>query len=212
MIQRSDNESQLGFTIVELLIATAILSLIILLSTVMISSIGSLFYKGIIQTRTQNNTRNISDDVAQHLKFSNGDLWSSSHVYAGVTINSYCVNGTRYSYVIGRQIGTIAHVLWRDNPGASCTPVDLTLATPINADGSASINGAEMIAPSSRLTVFSLTRATLTSPIAINVGVAFGDPSLTNAVSGSSVKCLGAAGDSFCASVYQSTIVTQRAQ
>lgn len=211
-MKRIHKTNQEGFTIVELLIATAVLSMIILLTTVMITSIGNLYYKGVIQSRTQANARTITDDISQHLKFTDGDVWQSTQVYSGKTINSYCINGARYSYIVGVQLGQINHVLWRDVPSGSCAPVDITLVNPLNADGSASVGGTEMIAPSSRLTAFSITQTTLTSPLSISVGVAYGEVSLTTAASGPDVRCLGGAGDRFCASVYLATTVTQRSK
>src|SRR5689334_11132650 len=118
---------QKGFTIIELMIATAILSTILLLVTVLMINIGNLYYKGINQARVQDNVRSISDEVAQHLQL--GDSFSQAS--GDNSEQAYCVGTVRYTYVIGVQIGKPApgasapayqHVLWRDdNPSpGSC--------------------------------------------------------------------------------------------
>src|SRR5665213_2550121 len=64
------NLNRKAFTIIELMIATSVLSIILLLVTTMMISIGNLYYKGINQARVQDDVRTISDDLSSHLQLS----------------------------------------------------------------------------------------------------------------------------------------------
>jgi len=217
MIRKQAPDKQAGFTIVELMIATAILSTILLLVTTMMINIGNLYYKGVNQARVQDGVRTIADDVTQQLKF--GDLLTGGPWTVGSGVDTfheqaYCVGNIRYTYILGYQIGTgtdyltrpqAPHVLWRDaNPSpGSCTEVDLT-ASPTG--------GTELIPPNSRLTSFSISASTTTS-YAVTVGVAYGGLDLLSGPTDSPptfVTCTGVTGDQFCATAHLTTIVAQR--
>lgn len=198
-----------GFTIIELMIATAVLSVVLLLSTILITAIGNLYYKGVNQSRTQDNLRSITDDVTQNLELTDGNLTLGSISRGGYTIKAYCIGSVRYSYVIGVKIGTgsgtINHVLWRDNNSSGgCIPLDLTQSTP-TAVGS--INGVEMIAPNSRLTSFDITPSS--SPYSVSISTAFGDSDLLIG-NGINTTCKGGAGQQFCATASLSTTAVRR--
>ncbi|HSX45515.1 MAG TPA: prepilin-type N-terminal cleavage/methylation domain-containing protein, partial [Candidatus Saccharimonadia bacterium] len=140
-----------GFTIVELMIATSVLSTIILLVSIMMISIGNLYAKGLYQSRTQDTTRTITDQLAQDLKLNNSfTTGSASKPFGGknITIGAYCIgDNVRYSFIVGYRLGNgpdttpptpvlplVPHVLWRDDNSASttlggtvgtCKPLDL---------------------------------------------------------------------------------------
>ncbi len=182
-----------GFTIIELMIATAVLSTILVTVTVMMISIGNLYYKGVNQARVQDDTRSIIDEVSQNLEFY--DQSSIAHLGPNPDgTQTYCIGTTRYTYVVGVQIGTAPpaspsgtpafdHVLWRDtvHSANSCTPANLEATNPSTgtdpgAPGNNATNGVELISPSSRLVVFSISPSS--SPYTINIGVAYGDNDL----------------------------------
>lgn len=56
-----------GFTIVELMIATVVFSVILILITTGIIQIGKAYYKGIIGSRTQETARKITDEVGRSI-------------------------------------------------------------------------------------------------------------------------------------------------
>jgi len=224
MKKRTRPLNRAGFTIIELMIATAVLSIILLLVTVMITRIGDLYYKGITQSRLQEDARSITTDVTQDLELSSGALEkppTPSCFYdpdvtttdpacpldSEVPVRAYCINGVRYSYIVGEQIGVdIAHVLWRDSPGGSapCRPLNITLQNPGGTDGS------ELIAPDSQLTEFRI-KPISTSPAfySISVYVAYG---ASNLLSGTGVNtaCMGGTGNQFCATAGLTTTAAQR--
>ena len=85
-----------GFTIIELLIATTVFSVILLLITLGILHIGKSYYQASNQSRTQQVTRNILDEVSQAIQFS-----GSSSVVTGLSngsVGGVCINGMMYDY------------------------------------------------------------------------------------------------------------------
>lgn len=216
---------QAGFTIVELMIATAVLSVILLMTTVVITGIGRLYYKGINQSRVQNTVRSVSDDISQKLQLASEDVqyfWPGKDTARiDANLGAYCIESTRYSFVLGVQIGqqkegtstTYQHVLWRDVMplGTPCEPLDLA-----GTDSPGGDEGQELISPNSRLTEFSVTGPTgggIESPYTITTGVAYGDNDLLTgepSFTGPDVKCKSDIGGQFCAASRLSTIAVKR--
>jgi len=195
--------NQKAFTIIELMIATAVFSTILVMVTIMMISIGNLYYKGVNEARVQDDVRSITDEVAQHLELSDAGPLPPAVSPNGLN-HAYCIGDTRYTFTLNRQIVTqTPHVLWRDtNPTPdSCSTTNTFLTSPPPAT-----NGSELIAPNSRLTFFSISN---TSPYTISVGIAFGDTTLLN-LSGINTTCKGNIGDQFCATATLTTTVTQR--
>lgn len=221
------SRQQSGFTIIELMIATSILSTILVMVTVMMVGIGSLFYKGVNQSRVQDTVRSTTEEVGRNLQLTNLSPITGSQAFpGGIQVNAYCIGETGYSYVIGRKIGTsVQHVLWRNTqatPG-TCLPADLTNANPDHINGGT--NGTELITPNSRLKNFSMNT---TSPYTVTIGIAYGDddlfcsPSVAGSCTASSamtnpadyqhgdLRCKGKAGDQFCSVSSLTTTVVQR--
>lgn len=185
---------QKGFTIIELMIATAVLSTILVLATVVMVNIGSLYYKGINQARVQDDARSITDDIIKNIQLNDQPPIGPVPVPGVSNSYAYCVGPVRYTYVLGAQIGNPApatstkfyQVLWRDTnptPGSCPTQIDpndssspqINLTHANLASEDAANQGREMITSSSRLTQFSMTTD---SPSTVTVGVAYGDNDL----------------------------------
>lgn len=197
--------NQKAFTIIELMIATVVLSTILVMVTTMMIGIGNLFYKGVNQARVQDDVRSITDDVSQHLQLSDNAPLSATSLDSLTHV--YCIGTIRYTYILGTQIGTgpgqSPHVLWRDdNPIAgSCSATSGFLNSPPSG-----LNGTELIAPNSRLTDFTISAS---SPYTVSVGVAYGDDDLLN-LAGLNTTCKGNIGDQFCSTSSLTTTVVQR--
>lgn len=105
-MKRTNNK---GFTIIELLIATVIFSVVLLVITGAIVQFGRVYYKGIVQSRTQERTRAITDSVSKNLQFSRTGSFSKegdcvqignfSYVYRSLPSNTLKLsdNGCRLS-------------------------------------------------------------------------------------------------------------------
>jgi prepilin-type N-terminal cleavage/methylation domain-containing protein len=234
MIKKHMKQSdQSGFTIVELMIATAVLSVLLLLSTSVILGVGNLYNKGVNQSRTQDDARSIIDEVTQHLQLnaSKGSITTAAGTGADAGESAYCIGTTRYTYVLGQQLdgggthkATYGHVLWRDTvPGTGCAVADFT-----DANLATDTQGTELIATRTRLVQFNIST---TSPYSLQVAVAYGDDDLlcdpsdtTNpntctdpAVmpdadfsNGNLLVCKSAAGDEYCAVASLDTSVSER--
>lgn len=199
------NSSQRGFTIIELLIATAVFSMILVMITAMMINIGALYYKGVNQSKVQANVRNLSDELSQQLQLSNSG-------YAIANANSYCVGTNRYTFVLEKQIGPAdaqhsPHVLWRDKVASgSCPAPNASFLSNPSLYGS--VDGSELIEAKSRLTDFRITGSSATG-FTVNIAIAYGDRDFLVGT-GLNTKCVSGANKQFCAVSKLQTVVAQR--
>jgi prepilin-type N-terminal cleavage/methylation domain-containing protein len=183
MAINSIKRNQKGFTIVELMIALAVLSLILIMSTVIMIQIGSLFNKGVTSSNLQNSTQAVVADVTSAIQFSGSPVTQNSNNYSynnnlgqTVVVKAYCIGTTRYSYVLNHELGTDSsnnaitpYILWRDtltsvNADPACTPANMNPSqgqNPSTADENNGIvvqgSGYEMMPNHTQLTAFAIT-------------------------------------------------------
>jgi len=205
-----------GFTIIELMIATTVFSMILVMVSAMMIGVGKLYNKGINQSRVQSNVRSITDEVSQQLRLSAKDsvLPQDAVTTDGVTSDAICIGKYRYSFVVNKKLGDWKHVLWRDDkPATGCatlTPTRMNSSAP-----STGLNGTELIAANSRLTAFTITGGGK-APYTVEIGVTSGDydaANQDNSLSNASGQCTGDSagkGTEYCASAKIKTIVAQR--
>jgi prepilin-type N-terminal cleavage/methylation domain-containing protein len=112
-----------GFTIIELLIASTVFAIIIMIITVGIINITQSYTKGITENSTQGVARNIINDISQAIQFSPGKITpvnvstgiveaSSSpfpidNVYPptpGTVVYGFCVGEREYLYQLGYML------------------------------------------------------------------------------------------------------------
>ncbi len=91
-----------GFTILELLIATSIFTVILLLCTVGLVQIGRNYYKGTVLIRTQNVARESLDTLSQSIQYGGTDPTPLANpttlVVASSDTGSFCVGDVHYVY------------------------------------------------------------------------------------------------------------------
>lgn len=98
------NENQGGFTIIELLIATAVFAMVLVLIMVGILQISRTYISGYIQTQTQNTARSILATVTQDIQLNSyTQITPTKH---GLKPGQYyfCIGQHLYSYKIGKQL------------------------------------------------------------------------------------------------------------
>lgn len=224
--------NQKAFTIVELMIATSILSVILVLVTAMMISIGNLYYKGTTQTNLQDNIRNVVDELSQDLQLNGSALITSINTHTALP-RSYCIGTSRYTYILGRQLssspgsGQSYHVLWRDTVPAGTCP-DITGVLFDSTALSSADPGTELVSPNSMLTSFSITTGSSPFTIVINEAYASSDLLCDTGTAGdcSSIStsttvwdpnpplgqiiCKGLAGTQFCATATLTATVSER--
>lgn len=182
------NNRQSGFTIVELMIATAVFSMVLLLLAVAITQVGRAYYRGSIINRVQNTTRSIIDEISQAIQFSSGMVVTKSgtvpHEGEEFPITVYCIDDVRYTFITGRALGSdpqsqIPHVLWRDTAG-DCRADDEYVAN-LAADGQITATGQELLGENMRLSEFKICQSGESGCEAtagswfVRIAVAYGD-------------------------------------
>ncbi len=230
-MRRKSLRSSRGFTIVELMIALTIISIILVMATTIMIQIGNIYTKGINQANLQNATRNTMADISSSLQFSGNTpypatcsataCFANSQPNAGGTYYSFCMGSVRYSYVLNREVGidpanplpAPSHVLWRDTMvnSANCQPLNVfSPSSPLTDVADPTGNGYDMVPPHMRLTRFTITEQS-TGVYTIDIGMAYGDSDLvhTDLATGHST-CSGGAGTQFCAISEISNTVLRR--
>lgn len=166
-----------GFTIVELMLAMTIFSLILIAASAGIVQISRLYYKSAITSRTQDNARSIVTELSRSLQFSGATpvINNTGVEYtSGKPVRSVCIGSLRFSYVLDQQVGDdTPYVLWRDNEADSaCTPLDVTDSNL----GSVS-EGIELIGENSRITRLNIEN-NRAKEYSVQLTVAYGDSDL----------------------------------
>lgn len=227
-------DSQDGFTIIELMVATGVLAFILLISTFIMISISNLYDKGINLSNIQDNTRNTIEEIAQDIQLSTGNYeLGNSYAMAGYAnpAQAFCIGDVRYTYVIGYALGTgqdpsrlprIKHVFWRDiqsKATSSCQALNLDISNPGSSDPipGNSKSGTELAGPNTRLTNLSVTQQS-SGAYLIQLAEAFGDSGLINPnlpsrappASTDDPLCKTDIGDQYCATDALSLVVSAR--
>jgi len=215
------NNSQLrksltGFTIIELLIATVVFSLVLLLISNGVIQSGRLFHKGVTISNTQEVTRVIIDDVSQAIQFSVGTV---TPIAASPDGNSrgICAGGKRYSYVTGLQLtdslipppGKSRHVLLVDDlPACNGSTKAQDMTSPLA--GSRELVGLNMRLAKFEVACVEISPGTCMPGLYnITVRVVYGDRDL---LEDTLDKCRGGAGSQFCSASELTTTVQKRKQ
>jgi prepilin-type N-terminal cleavage/methylation domain-containing protein len=198
-----------GFTIIELMIALSVLSIILVMSSVILINIGAIYSKGVNIASLQNANRNIVADISQAIQFGGTAPkacgtpapldFSSCYTDVNAGVYSFCIDTTRYSFVMNRALGddsgdpnsvppkgavSTQHVLWRDTMKSAddpCTPLEiLTKSDDDLSNDSSSIAGTgyEMAPNHARLTRFYTKVNPATGIYSISVWMAHGDSDL----------------------------------
>lgn len=117
MIKLKNNQS--AFTIVELIIASSVFSMVVLGAGMMIIQISRLYYKGIIVSRTQTTARNIIESISRPIQYESANV--SPMVIDGATnYQVICIGEDRYTFAINKKQSLaggpndIPHAAWQD--------------------------------------------------------------------------------------------------
>lgn len=213
---------QKGFTVIELLIATTVFSLVMLLAVASVLQITRMYYRGVTQARVQEAARTIIDEIGESYRLSQEDISNINLVGGGPDIvpadpdtGFFCLGSKRYTFAIDRQLKESPaastrqkrHVMWVDKPAGGClAAADLSLAQP-------SVDGREVLSENMRLTRFDITNTGWgggPDTYRFTIGVAYGDDDLL-VTDGPTKTCKSAlTGGEFCATSQLSVTVTKR--
>lgn len=222
-----------GFTVMELMIAISVLSIILLISSMVLIGVGNLYSKGADLANIQDVSRNIIENVMSNIQFSGTELNNGSQktaiVYSyvdggmNVPVSAYCFGQTRYSFVTGfNQPAGWSHLLWVDKmvTQGNCSPLNIGLASP-NCSGNTectdtqSGSGSDLLGPNMHLGNFNITEYN-PQLYSVSVGVAFGQENMFVSSSGvpqvinGNYQCSNTAGQQYCATSYLTTFASER--
>jgi len=153
----NSRESLGGFTLIELMFATLIFSIVMIILLASFLQIGRMFYKGISMARTQDASRSVVDSLSDDIRFAADqpiklDASGKGEAVGGSNPNLYyfCVGDHRYTYQLKKKIDPSAadQIGMRRDTTTSCdTP-------PISAAGLKEVS--EMLGPDMQLNAFNL--------------------------------------------------------
>lgn len=214
-MRKRRTSSSRGFTVIELLVATGVFAVVLIVVTSGILQVSRLYYKGVNQANTQNVVRSITDTISQSIQFGGGDVVPTTGGAATPTAPKvFCVGNTRFTYDLGWQVVDNSpnaskhqayHGLVQDN-FAGCS------STTTQALNTSSVLGRELLAPNMRLSKLNIVDLGA-NLYRIEVRVIYGDDDLLNAPNDPTTSCIGGrAGTQFCTISELNTVVTKRVQ
>ena len=202
------NKDSRGFTIAELMIATAVFGVVLLVIATAILQLSRVYYKGVNETRVQTTARSIIDTLSQSIQFSGGIVTATPASPTPGNSYAFCIGNKQYSYTLGFQLA--------DNPSSSQTYHALVAKDAAGCTGALAaqdvrvpgVVGTELLAPKMRLAKLEII-PTSTAYYTINVRIVYGNddlvyspsnPSDVNGYRQSDAKCrVQQQGTQFCA-------------
>ena len=192
-----------GFTIVELMIATAVFSAILILITTGVLYFSRSYYASINRSTTQNTARTIVSNISQAIQFTGVAIATTTD-----TGSSYfCAGGNEYAFKPGVQYqGGTASVT---NPGLYVVPATgCPSAAGLNYNDPKS---QQLLGKGMRIASMSVTKLG-NQLYSISLTLAYGDDDLLSATTGSNVACKSQLGSQFCAVSSLNVTVQRRLQ
>lgn len=215
MKNTQNTNSQKGFTIIELMIATSAFSVLLLVVLSSLVYIGRLYYKGVTEAKTQEIARTVVDRVSQTVQLSGVPVRSIS-VDTGTSpwTGAYCVGSKKFSYKGNVQLKT-------DSPGDNQSDQVLVESDDPNClssnDPSPANNPVELLDELMRVTDLSIRPNG--SLITVSLGIAYGgdasiegdDEEVFDIEFNRIVRCkTGAPGSEFCSVATITTTVFRK--
>lgn len=199
-----------GFTIIELLVSTVIFSLILLILTAAIIQLSSIYYRGVVNARTQEVSRSIVDEISRQIQYSKNDPTNVSGIPGGVTAR--CVGGVLYKYKTMQQVDSsstdpLKHALVSNS---SCTgPTLSSLFVPTAGDK-------ELLGDNMHLRTLNIPPPL---PYTVSIAIGYGNPGtpalynngdFTGSPPNNTCRFTIKQGGQFCSAAQYSTTVTKR--
>jgi prepilin-type N-terminal cleavage/methylation domain-containing protein len=208
-----------GFTILELLVATVVFSVVLLVVTAGILQIARVYYKGVTESTTQNTARAIIDTISQAIQFSGGNVTATPSPAAAGTNYAFCVGNQQFSYVLGWQVENGVNAAKNQGWHALVqrTAAGCSTSTPAqDVRGTETVSGRDLVGEHMRLSNLVVEPAG-PNQWRVTVRVVYGDNDLLNDPPGpsgptsSDAGCRGErAGSQFCSVSELSTVVIKR--
>lgn len=195
---------QAGFTIVELMIATMVFSVILMVITVGVMYFTRNYYKGVYASMTQNAARDISDAVAQAVQFGSDD--PIEYKYGSTTNNYFCAGGYVFVFKLGEQ-----YIVNSGTTGMYMQPMSGNCDNSVlHPSSTALAQRRQLLGDRMRVTYLNFEGAN--GLYTFDVRVAYGDDDLLsdNTGLGSDLQCNLGSGREYCAVAQYTSSVRQR--
>jgi len=201
-----------GFTILEVLIATMVFTVVLMICVQVVTRIGQLYFKGVTSAQIQDLTRKMTEEFSQQIQFGSS-LPIPDTISGGdpTTPLIFCVGDNRYRAIMNRKLGDqgVTTVLQRITYSGACSIVD-----------SGFVGSTELGVRNMRILKLSIIRST-TDPYlwSLNIRLALGDSDILDyssastdspAVYGSAICKSGISGSQFCATSELSSTILRR--
>lgn len=111
-----------GFTIIELLVATVVFSVVLVGILAAFIQVSRMFYKGVNMANTQTAARVITQDIENDITFASSTPPDVS-ANGGTASGSFCVGAHRYAYYLGVPVGTALSGVYRETMVNGCPPL-----------------------------------------------------------------------------------------
>lgn len=205
------NTNESGFTILELMLAMTVFSLVLVAAAAGLIQVGRMYYKSVITTRTQDTNRAVIDEITRSVQFS-GSIPNIVEDADTGDIMAFCVGNVRYTpnpdpnAVVGDG-STIG--LFKDEVGSSSCPAESDLSSLAGSDGT------ELLGEHMRLTRFEVDSIPDTDQYRVTVWIAYGDEDDLFHIDEDTNRYTcqsGAIGSEFCAISELSSVVSRRLQ
>jgi len=198
-----------GFTIIELMIATTVFSIILLLVTYGILQIGRTYYKGVTETKTQDTARAALDNITQAIQFDSGAVSAQSNGIVPNVKYVICIGNVRYSAYLGHILidDSTHHALVQDTESTPCA--DNTAIPGLDGSTPMSSSATELMAPLMRVAALDVTDLS-GGLYKVHIRVVYGnDVDLVNPTT-LTASCDGGQINQFCAVSDLTTTVEKR--
>jgi prepilin-type N-terminal cleavage/methylation domain-containing protein len=197
-----------GFTIVELMMATLVFSVILLLVTMGLIQVNKVYYKGVTEANTQSVARSIIDTISQSIQFNGGSITPLPTVAAPTAGNIYyvCVNNQQFVYWPGFQLVSGATGQYQTNQSLIQRTIAGSCTAPVGP-----VVGRELLSPNMRLSNLQISQIGTSNLYKVEVRVVYGDKDVLNNPTSTTTTCNAIqAGNQFCSFADLSTVVEKR--
>lgn len=117
MTQKTLKQNKKGFTLIELMIATTIFAILLLVCMNTLVQISRAYYKGFTNSKTQEAARNIVDEISEGIQLSPAPILATPATPTGPQIATgadatgvFCIGFKAYTYAIDRKVASATSV------------------------------------------------------------------------------------------------------
>lgn len=217
---------QRGFTLIELMIATAVFSVVLLICLAAFVQVGRMYYRGVTNAKLQQVTRSALEDITQNIQFSSGAI-NTSDLYLDDNPSVFCINDKRYILYRGLELTSNAnpsatqsrHVLQRES-GYSASNCPDIVTQPVGSEAVELLSEGMQV---QRLEISLVDGSSGTYNVGLRVvfadsspgtGLLENNPNVSVVSDQSSAatnsRCAAVSGSQFCSDNELATTITQR--